>query len=56
MELVEDFLLTVGTRYSVHLALDLVCGLVADLEESLNPAHSAMNNGEPPGPCSAVCQ
>ncbi len=35
VELMEDFLLTVSTRYSVHLALDLVWGLVADLEESL---------------------
>eukprot|EP00804_Cyclotella_cryptica_P015817 CCRYP_006338-RA/>CCRYP_006338-RA protein AED:0.18 eAED:0.17 QI:0/0/0/1/0.5/0.66/3/0/1616 len=35
VELVEDFLLTVATRYSVHLALDLVWGLIADLEESL---------------------
>jgi hypothetical protein len=36
VELMEDFLLTVATRYSVHLALDLVWGLVADLEESLS--------------------
>jgi len=35
VELMEDFLLTVSARYSVHLALDLVWGLVADLEESL---------------------
>lgn len=38
VELMEDFLLTVATRYSVHLALDLVWGLVADLEESLSSA------------------
>jgi hypothetical protein len=36
VELIEDFLLTVATRYSVHLALDLVWGLIADLEESLS--------------------
>jgi hypothetical protein len=36
VELMEDFLLTVATRYSVHLALDLVWGLIADLEESLS--------------------
>lgn len=35
VELMEDFLLTVATRYSVHLALNLVWGLTADLEESL---------------------
>mmetsp|Transcript_1011 Transcript_1011/g.1766 ORF Transcript_1011/g.1766 Transcript_1011/m.1766 type:complete len:1604 (-) Transcript_1011:415-5226(-) len=35
VELMEDFLLTVATRCSVHLALSLVWGLTADLEESL---------------------
>ena len=35
VELMEDFLLTVATRHSVHLALNLVWGLTADLEESL---------------------
>lgn len=35
IELVEDFLLTVSVRYSVHLALELVWGCLADLEESL---------------------
>ena len=35
VELMEDFLLTVSTRFSVHLALNLVWGLTADLEESL---------------------
>ncbi|KAL7554920.1 hypothetical protein ACHAWF_018475 [Thalassiosira exigua] len=39
VELMEDFLLTVSTRYSVHLALDLVWGLTADLEESLGPSN-----------------
>ena len=39
VELVEDFLLTVATRYSVHLALDLVWGLTADLEESLSSSN-----------------
>jgi len=37
IELVEDFLLTVSVRYSVHLALELVWGCLADLEESLGP-------------------
>ena len=35
IELMEDFLLTVATRYSVHLALQLVWSHTADLEESL---------------------
>lgn len=35
VELMEDFLLTVSVRYSVHLALELMWGYVADLEESL---------------------
>lgn len=35
VELMEDFLITVSTRYSVHLALDLIWSLTADLEESL---------------------
>jgi hypothetical protein len=39
VELMEDFLLTVATRYSVHLALDLVWGLIADLEESLSSSN-----------------
>lgn len=41
VELVEDFLLTVCVRYSVHLALELVWGCVADLEESLGSPASA---------------
>lgn len=39
VELMEDFLLTVATRYSVHLALDMVWGLTADLEESLSSSN-----------------
>lgn len=35
VDLLEDFLLTVATRYSVHLALDLIWSHTADLEESL---------------------
>ena len=35
VELLEDFLLTVATRHSIHLALDLVWSHTADLEESL---------------------
>ena len=44
VELVEDFLLTVCTKYSVHLALELVWSCLADLEESIglgnNPSSS----------------
>ena len=39
VELMEDFLLTVATQYSVHLALDLIWGLTADLEESLGSSN-----------------
>lgn len=39
VELMEDFLLTVSTHYSVHLALELVWGLTADLEESLGSSN-----------------
>ncbi len=35
VELVEDFLLTVCIKYSVHLALELVWSCLADLEESI---------------------
>jgi hypothetical protein len=35
VELVEDFLLTVSTRYSIQLALELVWSHTADLEDSL---------------------
>lgn len=35
VELLEDFLLTVSTKFSIHLALDLVWSHTADLEESL---------------------
>jgi len=35
IELVEDFLLTVCTHHSIHLALETVWSCVADLEESL---------------------
>lgn len=35
VELMEDFLLTVAIRHSVQLALELVWGYVADLEDSL---------------------
>lgn len=35
VEIMEDFLLTAATKYSVHLALELVWGYVADLEDSL---------------------
>jgi len=34
VELLEDFLLTVATKHSIHLALDLIWSHTADLEES----------------------
>ncbi len=38
VELMEDFLITVACRYSVHLALELIWNHTADLEDSLfNP-------------------
>ena len=37
VELMEDFLLTVATIYSPHLALGLFWGCLADLEEGLGP-------------------
>lgn len=46
VELIEDFLLTVTTRYSIHLALELVWSHTADLEESLATI----------GHCSAACR
>jgi hypothetical protein len=35
VELLEDFLLTVATRHSIHLALELIWSHTADLEESI---------------------
>jgi len=35
VELMEDFLLTVTVKYSVQMALDIIWGYVADLEDSL---------------------
>lgn len=35
IELLEDFLMTVSVRYSIHLAMDLIWSHTADLEESL---------------------
>lgn len=35
VELFEDFLLTISTKYSVHLAIELAWGYVGDLEDSL---------------------
>ena len=34
IELMEDFLLTVATKYSIHLAVDLIWSHTADLEDS----------------------
>jgi len=45
VDLVEDFLLTVASRFSIHLALELVWSHTADLEESLSAT-----------PCSAACR
>ena len=36
VELMEDFLLTVCSKHSVHLALELVWSCIADLEDSLS--------------------
>ena len=36
VDLVEDFLITVASQYSIHLAMELVWSHTADLEESLN--------------------
>ena len=41
IDLMEDFLLTVATKYSIHLALELVWSHTADLEESLQLSSSA---------------
>ncbi len=35
IELVEDFFLTICSRYSIHLALETVWSCIADLEESI---------------------
>jgi phosphatidylinositol 4-kinase B len=40
VEIIEDFLLTVALRYSVHLSLDMIWGYVADLEDSLFHSNS----------------
>jgi hypothetical protein len=40
IELLEDFLLTVGSKYSVHLAIELVWSHVADLEDALSGNHN----------------
>jgi hypothetical protein len=40
IELLEDFLLTVGSKYSVHLAIELVWSHVADLEDALSGNHT----------------
>jgi len=43
VELMEDFLLTVATKYSPQLALGLFWGCLADLEEGLGPLLSSRN-------------
>ena len=37
IELMEDFLITVSTKYSINLALELTFNCMADLEESFGP-------------------
>lgn len=39
IELVEDFMLTVCVKHSVHLALELVWSCIADLEDSMNSSN-----------------
>ena len=41
IDLMEDFLITVATKYSIHLSLELVWSHVADLEESLQVSSSS---------------
>lgn len=41
VELMEDFVLAVCSRYSVHLGLELVWGLIADLEGSMEDPKNA---------------
>lgn len=48
-ELMQDFLLTVATRYSIHLALELVWSHLADLEQTLGfdlPSSNTSNSGD----------
>ncbi|KAG7351328.1 phosphatidylinositol 3- and 4-kinase [Nitzschia inconspicua] len=40
IELLEDFLLTVASKYSIHLAIELVWSHVADLEDALSGNHN----------------
>ena len=44
VDLMEDFLLTVASQYSIHLALELLWSHSADLEESLNFGQSASSS------------
>lgn len=47
VELMEDFLLTVCVKHSVHLALELIWSCIADIEESMggkNLEHSSMSS------------
>ncbi len=39
IELVEDFLLTVATKHSIHLAIELVWSHTADLEDALSGSY-----------------
>jgi len=40
IELLEDFLLTVASKYSVHLAIELVWSHTADLEDALSGSYN----------------
>jgi len=44
-ELLQDFLITVATQFSIHLALELVWSHTADLEESLSVGSAAASSG-----------
>ena len=49
IELVEDFLLTVCCRHSVHLGLEIVWSCIADLEDSVG--HAAHGSSVPAASC-----
>jgi len=59
VELMEDFLLTVACRYSIHLALELMWSHTADLEDSLLSPSSTDGSGGASGTpptCNAACR
>lgn len=56
IDLVEDFLLTVAARYSIHLALELVWSHTADLEDSILSGMAGAAHGTTPSPAPAACR